>query len=249
MQAADAYSNNVSSGVIPLQIVLIGNNDFSIPGEVKQLDAGRQVCEVFSDMIVGIDPLNCRWPYTQGQQSVDHIRFMFCLYNDADLRDFNSWLWQVVILTSSGAVVKILPVKLLPGPLDQSASSIQGSAVATAGMSAEFILQLRDAFGNAEDGSLGMNPAVTVMGSAGLALPTPVSVAYTDDGQFMIETTLTVAATYSLQVLLDGTSVDGSPLPFAVGPAAKNAQASRVQLNESVVAGVKAVVSVHAFDR
>ena len=155
----------------------------------------------------------------------------------------------MVILTKEGTVVRTLPITLVPGPLDKEASTIQGGSVATAGTSAGFILQLRDSFGNKEDGSFDIVPDVAVLDSSGASVTAAVLSSYTGQGQFKIQTTVTVAAAYALQIQLGGVSVKGSPLSFAVGPAAKNAQASLVQLDQSLVAGVKAAIRVHAFDR
>jgi len=145
--------------------------------------------------------------------------------------------------------VRTLSITLFPGPLDKKVSTIQGSSVATAGMSAGFILQLRDSFGNKEDSSFDIAPDVAVLDSSGASVTAVVLSSYAGQGQFKIETTVTVAAAYALQVQLGGTSVSGSPLSFVVGPAAKNAQASVVQLDQSLVAGVKTVIRVHSFDR
>ena len=145
--------------------------------------------------------------------------------------------------------MRTLSITLFPGPLDKKVSTIQGSSVATAGMSAGFILQLRDSFGNKEDSSFDIAPDVAVLDSSGASVTAVVLSSYAGQGQFKIETTVTVAAAYALQVQLGGTSVSGSPLSFVVGPAAKNAQASVVQLDQSLVAGVKTVIRVHSFDR
>ena len=146
-------------------------------------------------------------------------------------------------------MVKSLPISLLPGPLYGPASIVEGSSIATAGVRTEFILQLRDEFGNAQGDSFGVSPETSVRDSSNSLSTTSPSTEYTGKGQFRIGTTLTVAGLYNLQVKLDGASVRRSPFPFTVGPAAKNARWSRVQLNATTVAGVQGLVRVFSADR
>jgi hypothetical protein len=154
----------------------------------------------------------------------------------------------MILTVEGGRMVKSLPISLLPGPLSGPASTVEGSSVATAGVSAGFILQLRDEFGNAQGDSFGVSPEASVQNSSNTLSNTP-SMGYSGNGQFRIGTTLTVTGLYNLQVKLDGASVRRSPFRFHVGPAARNARWSRVQLNATTVAGVQGVIRVFAADR
>lgn len=146
--------------------------------------------------------------------------------------------------------MKSISVNLLPGPLSRAASSIEGATTATAGAVVNFLLQLRDAFSNPETDSFGAVPSAAVLDGAGQTVSGAVTaMSYLGQGRFSLAVHLTASARYGLQVTLDGTPALGSPLQLRVGPAAKNAQASRVQLNQSVVAGVGSVVWVQAVDR
>ncbi len=146
-------------------------------------------------------------------------------------------------------MVKSLPISLLPGPLYGPASTVEGSSVATAGVRAEFILQLRDEFGNAQTDDFDVIPEASVLDSSSALTTTIPSSVYFGTGKFKIGTTLTVAGRYSLQVRLNSESVRWSPLNFSVGPAAKNARLSRAQLNTTAVAGVQGLIRVLAADR
>lgn len=146
-------------------------------------------------------------------------------------------------------MVKTLPISLLPGPLYGPASTVEGSSVATAGVRTEFMLQLRDEFGNAQSEDFGVSPEVLVRDSSDALLITSPAAVYSAMGIFRIGATLTVAGRYNLHVRLNSLSVRRSPLLFAVGPAAKNARLSRVQLNATAVAGVQGLIRVLAADR
>jgi hypothetical protein len=155
-----------------------------------------------------------------------------------------------MVLTADGKrVVKSMQISLRPGPLYGPACTVEGSSVSTAGVRTEFILQLRDEFGNAQSDSFGVSPEASVRDSIDTLSATSPSTDYTGKGQFRIGTTQTVAGLYNLQVKLDSASVRGSPLSFNVGPAAKNARWSRVQLNATAVAGVQGLIRVFAADR
>ncbi len=155
----------------------------------------------------------------------------------------------MILTLDGGRVVNSLPISLLPGPLCGPASTVEGSSVATAGARTEFILQLRDEFGNAQDNSFGVSPEVSVRTSSNTLSMTSPSTEYSGRGQFRIGTTLTVAGLYNLQVKLDSASVRRSPLLLTVSPAAKNARLSLVQLNATTVAGVQGLIRVLAADR
>jgi hypothetical protein len=157
---------------------------------------------------------------------------------------------QVFLTTLADLQVSTFPVQLLPGSLDVSASTLQGSSRATAGSNATFILQLRDAFGNQEADSGGIEPEITILpppDSSGVIVPL-LSKDFSG-GKLRVVVSPTVAGRYAVYAKMGGVQSRDSPFFIAIEPSSKNARASSVNMNKTVIAGVPSQIIIAGADR
>ena len=109
------------------------------------------------------------------------------------------------------------PVNVLPGPTSGARCAVTGEGIvaAVAGIRAEFILQVKDIYGNDKVyGSGSETLSVVLTGISAF----PADVKYIGYGKYLISYTAEAAGTYNVRVIVDGEEPASGPFTVVVAP-------------------------------
>lgn len=153
--------------------------------------------------------------------------------------------YTLTVRSSDLELNTVYDVTLTPGDADLSKFSGSGVTTGDAGALAQYVVQGRDAYGNALTADAGASFSVTVSQSVDgqyEQVSGQVSVAYSSEGRYDLTFTLTASGLYSVDILSAGTStptqIAGSPFTRAVRPAVRSAGDCIVTGNVIVEGGV-----------
>ena len=158
--------------------------------------------------------------------------------------------YTLVVRSSDMSLQSTYSVVVLPGATDPSAFTAAGLTMGAAGSLIQYVVQGRDAYGNALTSASSSTFSLTIshlVEDEHIQVTPTVSGEYTAEGQYGVTFTLTASASYTVSILAvlpsGSANISGSPFTRMVVPATRNAQQSLVSGNIIPVNGGAGVIA------